>query len=131
MSSEPMNHIRSISLFLITLLSFVWRLRHTAVAMSATQGNSALPALFHTMVRASGSSGGDSANQPASGILFLPWVSRILILFLLAVAIAHFAVTSIYFTRFGFPVPEHGMELEAASASHGNAADPVVHTSQA
>lgn len=94
------------------LLSYVWRLRHATVHITVMHGNSTLPMLLLVPTDASG--GGDS-DSSSNGVVYLPWVSRIPLIVELVVAVAHFIVNAVYFTRLGVPLPT------AADVELGNA----------
>ena len=88
--------------FIASLLSYVWRFRHTATAINVIrEGFSFTEVLLAVAATATPSSDGSNTSQSSSGILYLPWASRVVIISIFVVAIAHFTLIAIYFTIVG------------------------------
>lgn len=92
------------------LLSYVLRHHRAAsdvpVALRSSPYNSTSPML--TAPNAS-----DSSN---SGIFYLPLVSKIIIMVELNIALIHFILNALYFTRLRLPVPSSDVELTSVQA---------------
>jgi hypothetical protein len=103
---------RSVLGFVALLLSYVWRFRHAIAGASVKQGDSMMRMLIiatmHAFTNATDSSDG---SQSGAGILYFPWVSRILVFAVFVIALAHFALNAVFFTRLGLPNPTADLEL--------------------
>ena len=119
------SHARSISFFLVALLSFVWRLRRATLDMNPMQTDSSFSMSFLTMAHNAANINGGGSDQSAPGILSFTWASRIPILLVFVIVIAHFTLTAIYFTKLGFPVGGTDTELGNVPIPRGNAALPA------
>ncbi|GJE91438.1 hypothetical protein PsYK624_075880 [Phanerochaete sordida] len=101
----------SILSFVAMLMSFVWRLTPPSLDIGVGGQSPGLPRALTYSLYDAGKPKDSDTNQSSSGIVVLPWPSRIIILALVVVAAAHFALTATAFRKLGIPVVTRDAEL--------------------